>query len=119
MFLIFYNYFSVSLTWDPAGAKISKRYSSPTITAEKSFQIFLEFSSQWSSQNYFWDFWKLKFLRILFFFVNMGPYGRQNFNVLLLLQIAAKRFRTSPKFIFQWSSQYYVGIFKIETLMNL
>ena len=28
VFLIFYEYFSFSLTWDPMGGEISKRYSS-------------------------------------------------------------------------------------------
>ncbi len=57
-FLFFYEYFSFSSTWDPMGVKISKRYSSYKlqITA-KSFQTSPEFSSQWFSQNYVWDFW--------------------------------------------------------------
>ncbi len=41
-------FFSFSLTRDPMGAKISKRLQ----IAAKSFQTFLEFSSQWSSQKY-------------------------------------------------------------------
>ncbi len=39
-----------------------------------------------------------------FIFVNMGPYGSENFKTLLLLQIAAKRFETCPEFSSQWSS---------------
>ncbi len=38
------------------------------------------------------------FLRIFFVFVNMGPYGSQNFKTLLLLQIAAESFHTLPEF---------------------
>ncbi len=37
-------------------------------------------------------------------FVNMGPYGSENFKTLLLLQIAAKCFETCPEFSSQWSS---------------
>ncbi len=37
-------------------------------------------------------------LRILFVFFNMGPYGSKNFKTLLLLQIAAGSFQTSPDF---------------------
>ncbi len=33
-----------------------------------------------------------------FFFVNMGPYGSENFKTLLLLQIAAETFQTFPEF---------------------
>ncbi len=32
-----------------------------------------------------------------FFFVNMGPYGSENFNTLLLLQIVAKSVQTFPE----------------------
>ena len=54
----------------------------------------------------------------------MGPYGSENFKTLpvLLLQIAAESFQTSPEFFSQWPSQNYVwdfGNFEIEILMNL
>ena len=45
------------------------------------------------------DFFKI------FFFVNMGRYGSENFKTLLLLQIAAESFQTTPEFSSQWSSQ--------------
>ncbi len=38
------------------------------------------------------------FLRICFIFVNTGPYGSQHLKTLLLLQIAAESFQTSPEF---------------------
>ncbi len=38
------------------------------------------------------------FLRICFLFVNMGPYGSENFKTILLLQIAAESFQTFPAF---------------------
>ncbi len=38
------------------------------------------------------------FLRILFVFINMGPYVSENFKTLLLLQIAAKSCQTFPEF---------------------
>ncbi len=41
-FLIFYEYFSISLTSDPIGAKISKRYSSYK-SQPKAFKHFLNF----------------------------------------------------------------------------
>ncbi len=48
---------------------------------------------------------KLNLLRIFFVFVNMAPYGSENFKTLLLLQIAAESFQTFPEFSSQWSSQ--------------
>ncbi len=51
------------------------------------------------------------FLQIFFIFFNMGPYGSENFKMLLLLQIAAKRFETCPEFYSQWSSQNYAWDF--------
>ncbi len=53
----------------------------------------------------------------------MGPNGSENFKTLLLLQITAKGFQTSPEFSSQWSSKKKTtfGIFeisKIEMLMN-
>ncbi len=41
-FLIFYEYFSFSLTWDPMGAKISKRYSTYKLQL-MAFKLFLNF----------------------------------------------------------------------------
>ncbi len=41
---------------------------------------------------------KLNFLRIFFVFVNMGPYGSENFKTLLLLPLAAKSLETFPEF---------------------
>ncbi len=62
-----------------------------------------------------------RFIEEFFFvFVNMGPYGSENFQTLLLLQIAAENFQTFPECSSQWSSQNYVWdfeILKIEILM--
>ncbi len=44
----------------------------------------------------------------------MGPYGSPNFKVLLLLQIAAESFQTSPEFVFNDPHKTMFGIF--ETL---
>ncbi len=52
----------------------------PQITFE-SFQTFSEFSSQWSSRKYCFEF--LIFQNFSFVFINMGPYGSQNFKTLL------------------------------------
>ena len=58
----------------------------------------------------FWEhFFYYYFLRIFFVFVNMGPYGTPDFKTLLLLQIIAKSFQTSPEFSSEWSSQNYGG----------
>ena len=47
------------------------------------------------------------FIRIFVVFINMGPYGSENFKPLLLLQIAAESFQTFPEFSSQWSSWNY------------
>ncbi len=47
------------------------------------------------------------FLRIFFVFVNMGPYGSQNVQTLLLPQIAFESFQPFPEFSSQLSSQKY------------
>ena len=52
------------------------------------------------AQKNFWDF-----LGIFFVFVNMGPYGRQNFKTLLIPQITFESFQTISEFSFQLSSQ--------------
>ncbi len=58
--------------------------------------------------DFFFNFWKkffFDFLRIIFVFVNMGPYGSENFKTLPLLQSAAESFQTFPEFSSQWSAQ--------------
>ena len=52
-------------------------------------------------------FFFLIFWRICFVFVNMGPYGSQNFKTPLLPQITFEYFRTFSDFFYQWSSQKY------------
>ena len=59
------------------------------ITAE-SFQTSPEFSSQWSSQDYVWDFESLKIEILMNFFLCFRPNGSENFKMLLLQQIAAE-----------------------------
>ena len=58
---IFTIFFPFSLRWDPMGVKMSHPLELLLlqITA-KSFQTSPEFSSQWSSQNYVWDFWNFE-----------------------------------------------------------
>ncbi len=92
----FWRIFFVFVNMEPYGSENFKTQLLLQIAAER-FQTFPELSSQWSSQNYVWYFWKLKFCRILFVFVNMGPNRRENFKALLL-QIAAQSFQTRPEF---------------------
>ncbi len=65
------------------------------------FQILVVASSGLYARMFF-EFLKtiffLIFLRIFFVFVNMGPYGSENFKRLLLLQIAAESSQTFPEF---------------------
>ncbi len=81
----FNEFYSFSLTWDPLGVKISKRYYK---SQRKYVQTSPEFSSQWSSQNSVLDFWNFEFLIINdFFFKNfkftMVAYGEiRNLNYL-------------------------------------
>ena len=61
----------------------------------------------------FWIFETFSiFFKIFFFvFVNIGPYGRQNFKTLLLLQKAARSFQTFPEVSSQRFSQNYIWDF--------
>ncbi len=47
----------------------------------------------------------------VFVFINLQPYGSENFKTLLLLQIADKNFQTCPEVSSEWSSQHYVWDF--------
>ena len=108
-FDFFYEYFLISLTWDP----ISKRYSDDKLQP-KVLKLLLNFlpNGPYRTTLGFLKFWKFKFQQILLIFNGMGPYGSDNFKTLLL-QIATKSFETRPEFSSQWSSQNYVGIFEI------
>ncbi len=56
------------------------------------FQILVVASPGPYAQTFF-HFWKkkiLNFLRIIFIFVNMGPYGSENFKTLLLVVIRSE-----------------------------
>ncbi len=103
----------------PYGSQNFKTILLPQITFE-SFQTFSEFSSQWSSQKYcfgFLKFWVFDFSGILFVFVNIGPYGRQNFKTLLLAQISFESFQTFSETSSQWSWQkYWFGFLKFAVL---
>ncbi len=82
-----YEYFSLSLTWDFMGAKISKRF--PYKLQPKVFKFLLSFLT-----NYVWDFWNFEIEIWTIFFLNTRPNRSQKFKTLLLLQIAAKKFET-------------------------
>ena len=70
---IFYEYFSFSFTWDPVGAKISKRYSYKS--EPKVFKLFLNFLLMVLSKLHlgFLKFWKLKYNN--FFLLIRDPMG--------------------------------------------
>ncbi len=55
----------------------------------------------------------------IFIFVNMAANGSKDFNMLLLLQFAAKGFQTGPQSSYQWCSQIYVGDFEILSVRFL
>ena len=109
------------LTWDPMGAKISKRYSSYKLQY-KVFKTSPEFSSQWTSQKYIWAFEILKteILTILFSFSLTSDPMRVKISKRcssyksqpnVLKQIC-------PEFSFQLSSLNCVGDFlKVEFLL--
>ncbi len=81
---------SFSLTWDPMGAKISKRYSSYK-SQPKAFKLFLNFLLNGPHKTAFGIFkiLKIEILMIFFVFLDMGPYGNQNFfKTLLVPQIS-------------------------------
>ncbi len=115
-FLDFLGILFVFVNMGPYGRQNFKTLLLPQISFE-SFQTFSEISSQWSSQEYcfgFLKFWVFDFSGILFVFVNMVPYGIQNFKTLLFPQITFDFFLTSPEFSSQWSSQKYCfGFFKL------
>ncbi len=54
---------------------------------------------------HFWKKFFFEFLGIFFVFVNMGPYGSQNFKTLLLPQITLESFQTVSESSSLWSSQ--------------
>ena len=103
---IFYECFSFSLTWDPIGAKTSKRYSSLKSLLNP-FKPFLNFFSVVLTKAVLnvWNFEFLIFQDFCFVFVNMGHYGSENFKRLLLLQMTFESFHPFPEFSSQWSSQ--------------
>ncbi len=96
----FSGFFFVFVNMGPNGSQNFKTLL-PQISFE-SFQTFSEISSQWSWQKYcfgFLKFWVFDFSEILFLFVNMGPYGRQNAKTLLLNQITFDSFHFFVKFL--------------------
>ncbi len=66
------------------------------------------------AQKFFFDFLGFFF----FVFVNMGPYGSQNFKRLLLPQITFESFQTLSEISSQWSSQKFCfGFWNFEFLI--
>ncbi len=82
-FLIFQDFFSFSLTWDPIGAQTSKRYSSLKSLLNH-FNLFLNFLLSGSHKSTVLDFWNFEFLIFKNFFnFTIVPYGEtKNLNYL-------------------------------------
>ncbi len=59
------------------------------------------------------------FLRIFFVFVKMGPYGSENFKMLLLLQMAPESFQLFLNFLPNGLHKTTFGIFEILNLWFL
>ncbi len=113
---IFQIVFSFSLTSNAMGAKTSKRYSSLK-TRLNPFKLFLTFVSG-AHKHYsfeFLKFWVFNFSRF-FVFVNMGPYGSQNFKTLLLPQINFESFLPFLNFLLigpHKSTVFFCFVFQI------
>ncbi len=91
------------------GAKTSKRYFSlkPLLNPLKLFLNFLLSGPDKSTDLDFWNFQFLFFQDFFFLFINMGPYGNQNFKTLFLPQITFEYFQPFPEFSSQFSTQKY------------
>ncbi len=85
----FFDFFSFSLTWDPMEVKNFKTLLLSTVI--NLFQPILSWNFLWqSSEKLLLDilkFWISKFSKKIEIFVNMGPYGSENFITLPLLQL--------------------------------
>ncbi len=91
---IFFLFLAFSLKWNFMGAKISKHHSSYQ-SQTKVFKVFLMFVLNGPLKGMLMFFFEIfvNFNFYDFFLVNMGPYGSQNFKVLLLLQILGETFQ--------------------------
>ena len=122
---IFHDFVSFSLTWDPMGVNISKRYSSLKLLLNLyNSNLFWNFFSVVHTKGMFWIFeiFSIRFFTIFFFiFVNMGPYGSHNFKTLLLPQITFESFQTFSEFSSQWSSKstvFWFGKFWVSVFFK-
>ncbi len=61
----------------------------------------------------FLKFWKLKFQYFFFVFFNMGPYGSQNFKMLLFSQITLESFKLFLNFVSVVRTKLLVCIFEV------
>ena len=81
--LIFQDFVSFSLTWDPRGAKTSKRHYSLKSLLNL-FNLFLNFLLSCPHKSVFFNFWNFKFpIFNEFFYFTIVPYGEtKNLNYL-------------------------------------
>ncbi len=104
-FLIFQEFCSFSLTWDPMGDKTSKRYSSLKSLLTP-FKLFLNFLLIGPHKGIVLDFWNFEFLifhDFFFVFVHIEPYGSQKFKT----QSTFESFQTFYEISYKLSSQKY------------
>ncbi len=106
---IFLRIFFIFIKWDSIGA-ISKRLSYKS--QPEVFKLFLNFSSQWTSQNWVWDFWNFENSNFNEFFSfsltwdSMGVKISKSYSPYI-----SQPTTTCPEVSSQWSSQTYVGDF--------
>ncbi len=121
--MIFYEYFSFSLTWDPMGAKISKRYSSYKLQPNV-FKLFLNFLPNCPHKTTFgiFEILKIEILMIFFSFsLTCDPMGVKISKRYSSYKSQLKAFKLFLNFLPNGPHKTTFGIFeilKIEILMN-
>ncbi len=107
--LNFYEYFSFSLTWDPMGAKTSKRYSSFKSLLNP-FNLFLNFLLSGPDKSTVLDFWNFEFLtfqEFCSFSLTWDPMGAKTSKRYSSLKSLLNPLKPFPEFSSELSSQKY------------
>ncbi len=122
VFLIFLRIFSFSLTWDPMGAKISKRYSYKS--QPKVFKLFLNFLPNGLPKTTFgiFEILKIEILTIVFVLLTWGPMRAKISKRYTSYKSQEKTFKPFLNFLHNGPHKTTFGIFeilKIEILTDL